>query len=258
MRQFLGGCALLLVGFYANQLASKYGNSWGRMAGAIAACIGLWFLLSSPTIRPFWAWGTVSSTRSVVAIIIAFLVTGSLGGLAAFWFMRDAANDPTPASGEAQDEPVMLTLGDLFQGDFPDLLRSHRARKIGITVDGQKKALEITEQLYSDFQGKSKFVGFYIPHSGETQGLCLYLADHVDFPFGLGTSVISGGVVGEELQPKDLVFTGRVFLYHEDHLNIEQQAEIVRAYRERGLSVSMRGPDYLSRELIRRNAHRLP
>ena len=39
---------------------------------------------------------------------------------------------------------------------------------------------------------------------------------------------------------KELTFTGRVFLYHEDFLSITQKAAIISAYKKKGLDVNFR------------------
>lgn len=43
----------------------------------------------------------------------------------------------------------------------------------------------------------------------------------------------------------DLVFTGRIYLYHEADLSIQQRASLIQMYRARHLDVQFRGSDYL-------------
>jgi hypothetical protein len=45
---------------------------------------------------------------------------------------------------------------------------------------------------------------------------------------------------------RDLTFSKRVYLYYEDSLSLQQQAEIERVYQKKGLFVHLRGPDYLT------------
>jgi hypothetical protein len=55
----------------------------------------------------------------------------------------------------------------------------------------------------------------------------------------------SGGVVGQMTNQDDLVFTGRIYIYHEGELSIEQRADLIRLYRSKQLDVQFRGTDYM-------------
>ena len=47
-------------------------------------------------------------------------------------------------------------------------------------------------------------------------------------------------------QQERLVFSGRVFLYHEDYLTPAQLVALTDLYKARGYEVQFRGPDYFS------------
>jgi len=49
---------------------------------------------------------------------------------------------------------------------------------------------------------------------------------------------------------KDLTFSGRVLIYHEEFLPIQSQADILRAYETTKLAVTFRGPDYLGTRVM--------
>jgi hypothetical protein len=61
---------------------------------------------------------------------------------------------------------------------------------------------------------------------------------------GKQVAVMSG--YGDQMTTsKELTFSGRVLIYHEEFLSIPQKADILKAYKEKGLAVTFRGSDYL-------------
>lgn len=62
--------------------------------------------------------------------------------------------------------------------------------------------------------------------------------------------LVTGGYRGEQNTLKDLIFSSRVMLYHEDFLSITQKAEIIKVYAAKGYDVNFRGPDYLGDQVI--------
>lgn len=53
--------------------------------------------------------------------------------------------------------------------------------------------------------------------------------------------------IGEPKQAlRDLTFSGRVFLYHETELSPRQVADLDDMFSSRGMSLILRGPDYLT------------
>jgi hypothetical protein len=148
------------------------------------------------------------------------------------------------------------TLSDLFTQDLPYTLKS-TFDDTGIRwQDGSE--LRIKRQVYVDFQGKTKFVGFYIPSANQTTDndkdyrACLKLVDSVEQTMTdlQKNHRIMGGPADEMNSLEELTFSGRVLLYHEDYLSILQKADIIRAYKDKNFDVQFRGPDYLSGRLV--------
>jgi hypothetical protein len=106
-----------------------------------------------------------------------------------------------------------------------------------------------------DYTAKSKFMGIYIPVSEPfsdsnkvTYSICALVS--YDFKNFLNTSdkdvQITFKNYGEQQTGnKDLTFSGRVYVYHEGNLSVEQIAELRKLYRENNLDVQFRGIDYL-------------
>jgi hypothetical protein len=61
---------------------------------------------------------------------------------------------------------------------------------------------------------------------------------------------VQAGYRDESTRLEELTFSGRVLLYHEDFLSINQKAAIIEAYKVKNFDVQFRGPDYLSDKLI--------
>lgn len=112
--------------------------------------------------------------------------------------------------------------------------------------------VRVKTQLYTDFAAKVKYVGFYIPASAKTYEACLQLVDAVEstiqsFQERVG---VSAGYRGERNRLQELIFSGRVLLYHEEFLTIPQKAAIIGAYSAKHFDVQFRGPDYLGDQVI--------
>jgi hypothetical protein len=133
--------------------------------------------------------------------------------------------------------PKML---DLFLGDFPGMLKIHGENKMTNDTGG---SVTVTFQLYLDYSANSKFVGYFIPTFPDTYQVCKDLSsvDPESVAKGIRTY---GGIAGQTTEQKDLVFTGRVYLYHESELSIEQRASLIQVYRSKHLDVQFRGYDY--------------
>ena len=111
----------------------------------------------------------------------------------------------------------------------------------------------IKRQVYLDFLGKSQFVAFFIPLSGahpdRGYDACMQLVNHVQSTIedlSSKTPIRAGDASSGAISWKDLTFSGRVFLYHEDPLSNVQKADIVNVYAAKHFDVQFRGPEYLS------------
>lgn len=56
---------------------------------------------------------------------------------------------------------------------------------------------------------------------------------------------MTAGAPGQMTNMKDLTFSRRVVLYHEDDFSIVQQAQIIQAFKANNSDVQLMGPDYL-------------
>jgi hypothetical protein len=143
------------------------------------------------------------------------------------------------------------TLTDLFKSDLPSLMKVTDKDTVGIQWQ-KGDVLHITTQVYLDFDAKTQFVGFYIPSSERTYLASLQLVNAVQDAIERlrKNQRIRAGYGDEGTTLDELVFSGRVFLYHEDFLSITEKADIIKAYKQRHYDVQFRGPEYLGDQVI--------
>lgn len=154
-------------------------------------------------------------------------------------------------------KPPLPTLPSLFDQDFHDHTTVFTLSNMAIDwKDGT--ILHIKRSVYCDYQAGTQFVGFYIPsgnqflNSDKTYRVALKLVNFVNPTMEELRKDIGGGegYRNQITLLKNLKFSGRVFLYHEDELTIVQQGEIIKAYKASNFEVQFRGPDYLMDQVI--------
>lgn len=131
----------------------------------------------------------------------------------------------------------------LFLSDFANTLKMHSEMEL-VAQNGDKVTL--ISQAYLDYNSKSAFVGFFIPSETKDAAAVIAYLSGVDAESLRHTSVkTSGGMAGQMTNQDDLVFTGRVYIYHEPDLSIEQRASLIQVFRAKHLDVQFRGNDYM-------------
>ena len=159
-----------------------------------------------------------------------------------------------PVSRQVKSSPM---LKDLFFTDFNAVVKMRSSEPLNLTVNSTN--VQIWSQAYFDFDSKSEFVGFFIPSAvaGNTYAVCAYLAtlDHANALKHTGTKAL-GGRIGQMTYQDDLTFTGRVYIYHETDLSIEQRATLVQIYRDHHLDVQFMGTDYWLMQTLARQSEK--
>jgi hypothetical protein len=175
------------------------------------------------------------------------------------YFLQSSAH---PATTNIDEKPPKLL--DLFKKDFPSTLKASDTDVDAYTISSTDgSTTRIKRQTYEDYEARTKFIGFYVSRptppakdfSGQTTfAACIELlnhnAVHETFDhFGKQVAIMSG--YGDQMTTsKDLTFSGRVLIYHEEFLPIQSKADILKAYQAKGLAVTFRGHDYLGTQVI--------
>jgi hypothetical protein len=140
------------------------------------------------------------------------------------------------------------TLRELFETDFPKTLKFSSDTEIHTRYDDT--IVKIVEREYLDFESKSKFMGFYIPRSIHSYEVCEYLAgEYRNIMKRMDLVKVKGGGMptdSAQTSSDDLTFSGRIYIYHEDDLSLQQLAALERLYNSKGLSVIFRSHAYMT------------
>jgi len=156
-------------------------------------------------------------------------------------------NVPPQALPPEKDKPP--TMLDLFAQDFPT------AMKVQYRLTLKGTSLPLMEQIYLDFSGKSKFVGFYVPFvttdvqdGGQTTTtICQAFPSEVEAALRRveKNTPIQGGMGIDNVRTlSELTFTNGVIIYHESILSIQQKSQIITEFKDADLDVEFRGPEY--------------
>jgi hypothetical protein len=237
------------------------------IAGALLLVRSAWWIV-------FEQPSTVSIVQRVGFTIVIFAAIGVLWEESVRWVNNldqsslapqhsDVSSAPTKPTPIAKDEKPP-TLLDLFKKDFPSTLKASDTNADGYTIGTPEgSTIKVKRQTYEDYEARTKFIGFYISRpdpppkdfSGQdTFGACMELLKHNSVQetfdhFGKQVAVMSG--YGDQMTTsKELTFSGRVLIYHEEFLSIPQKADILKAYKEKGFAVTFRGGDYLGTQVI--------
>jgi hypothetical protein len=221
----------------------RHGGATG-LTGLGATLVALAIPALYPALPRWIAWAVLVS--GLLLFAVGLIAMARKRGLSADSTIQ--GNQPHPASAQR------LTSRQIFERDFPHLLKY--SGEIAMNAGGTD--LEIRFQVYMDHAGGSKFVGFFVPRlppgmNPETRELPFHVCEEL---VGSVVTVLSdmdatvlieaGGVGEQPVAQERLVFSGRVFLYHEDYLTPAQLVALTDLYKTRGYEVQFRGPDYFS------------
>jgi len=144
----------------------------------------------------------------------------------------------------SQQPPPQPTLKSLFFDDFRETGKYRNP-------DCKAQGVAIMCQTYEDFKSRSKWVGFYIYSSPDTFKAAMVLPKMVPMWLAESDKVrLIGGTEGSDpISSHDMIFTGQVWVYHEDALTIEQKARIIEVFKKKHMNVSFLGIDYLQRAM---------
>jgi hypothetical protein len=210
--------------------------------------------------------------RRSMAYGLAFLIGATIGGgTGAGWWklfemqrkqmaklgvqMSSAVGSPVVATPPPlKGTEIPPTLADLFKKDFSHTMKATDELQLKRHMDGV--TVHVKRQVYLDFDAKTELVGFYVPSQGqfsdETFKICTILLGTVQPAIEdlMKRIEVRSSYKDEGTTIKDLRFSGRVFLYHEDFLSITQKAELINRYKAQNYDLQFRGLDYLADQVI--------
>ncbi len=155
-----------------------------------------------------------------------------------------------PAKAETSDH--FVDLKDLFESDWPNLPSYYSETSLESPALSSHK-IKLEWRLNGDFVAGSKFLVIYIDSPDATPDdvikACQFIAyDSRQFINYTNSNLDVTGQSADDPVPahfKDLVFSGRVFLYYADaRFSLQQKARIETLFEKRGMSIEFRGDDY--------------
>jgi hypothetical protein len=249
MKSELIGTGLALIGIGISLMLALPPPWWPKMPPSIihtGVLSGLILTLIGASIVTVGAWPNLPEGKIAPLLLmlcgLLFLVAG------AAWYFWPVNPKDTQAI-ESDHRPSLL---DLFNSDFP---YGHIDKEVLLkTADGgEVKALI---HVFYDFNGRSSFLGFYLPRSTMTFEACAYIGQNYKLLYDDIINSISVGAryAGDVAMTfsKDLVFSGRIYVYYEDDLSMEQLGVLAALYRQHGVDFQPRGGAYLTTQWLSR------
>lgn len=140
---------------------------------------------------------------------------------------------------------AMPDLHNLYLTDFKGMkLSSDKQFK---SPDG-KVTFSINVQINLDHQSKSKFLSVYVPRSvPDVFKLCASLPElYQVFLADLDSMRADLQIPGDPTvsSSMDMIFTGAIYIYYEEHLTLEQLGSLERLFKTKNLHPHFRGTDY--------------
>jgi hypothetical protein len=214
--------------------------------GLFLMAIG-WAFITLAIVRTGFFAGQWKAKTALLSLSVAVILLGAVVFLSAKHPVHGSQESRNPSKDGLQN----ITLESLFRSDFPNVFKFTEACDTLKLKDGER--VPILCQEYADFQARTSYVGFYIPSTTSTEYAAAALADTV-MPFidGLRKTRKLQTFDSSGTSLDDLTFSGRVFIYYEWPLTLQQQAQLVSYFKTRHMAVDLRGPDYFSSVIMDR------
>lgn len=169
------------------------------------------------------------------------------------WFLpadpHTAGTFPSQTKGLPPSLPPMPSLLSLFMTDFRG---KNSGGGLGLNLDGfaeltfdPSAKLRIFYTVIEDYGSQSKFVSFYIPQSSSAYEAIKFLAtgykEYLEVPL---LAEVGSAHSLSVTKSSDLLFTRRIFIYHENHLTLSQLGELNTLYEKENIRPEFRSSPY--------------
>ncbi|MBT2133945.1 hypothetical protein KK137_06325 [Croceibacterium sp. LX-88] len=193
---------------------------------------------------------------SAAAIVVAFLLPLTFPRLSGWplwgaWIVCAAAlvvggwlffHKPKEASPPAAR--TWKNVREFFETDFSTTLKVSSTFECG----PPEEIIAVEIECHRDFETQVDFLSIYVPPTPITVGVITVFARHArrlyrELVRDVGVVTIGPGDVRSSTSSAQ-AFPGRVFVYHDTHLEPREAANIVEAFEAEGLNVQLRGLAY--------------
>lgn len=154
------------------------------------------------------------------------------------------SSNPDQKVGDAL--PCPLTFRQIFDTDFSD--KYSISSVFTVIAPQDDKRCQLGFRILVDFSAISKYAAFFVPRFPHSHWLCGQIAENIEkFFVEIENSYLlqmtSPGDTAA-MNSKDLKFSGRVYLYHEDDLSLKQLAELEELFQKHERTAQFRGHAY--------------
>jgi pimeloyl-ACP methyl ester carboxylesterase len=155
------------------------------------------------------------------------------------------------AKRRLESDPDKLTLHDLFITDFSSgdgTSASARSLDTWHLESPSKPKIDIESLVVWSLSSGSEFISFYIPRTPDTHDICVFLIpkNFRQIMQNKNRVVIDLKVPGQSaLGTQNLVFTNRIYIFHETNMTTPEQAEVEATFKTLGVSVILMSSDFL-------------
>lgn len=227
-------------------------NIWSAfLCWGVAAALGIYWLklVTTHSIIARKIFVSVLTFGACVAFVVgcSWLASGRDWKVATALFY-------SPSMERGNNPNTLPRLADLFETDFLGkgaggvqiLVNSGQEIIFKNKSDGQEQErVWINYKIDKDFGSNSSFLIVYIPKTERTFDTCVFVGLHARewMQFSLGNWEI-GNATGPSGRENDLVFTGKVYIYHETSMTLSQLGHLEDAFHEAGLRPEFRSTPY--------------
>jgi hypothetical protein len=199
------------------------------------------WLLARSVDQAAYRWGKVG---------LFFLASLGVGFICGLWWDSVAPRSfvITSTSQPATPDLTTWSLQAALHGDFPGTVTT--SGTVPIIVDGQPISTEVVD--FRDPHSGAEFMGAFIPRTPQTLEVAeKIITDYREImdtfrkAFKGGVSIRAYGQYGQS-SSENVVFTNRIFIYHEGDLSIHDLARLETLENKHGLIVVYRDVSYLA------------
>jgi len=230
--------------FWRSGPENVYTFVWWSALTAIVA--GVLYIVSwTASLPSVWKDRFLAATVALAFPLVATVLARGIRRAGKWVQSRNLQQQQSPG---AQNVSKPITLRALFDSDFPN---THRVGSVlQVKESANEPQYEIPFRVCVDFEARSQFLMFYIGRIVRTRMVCFSIANSYK-----DTIRIANRMVGihsmlpsdtAETQLKDVVFSGRIFIYHEYPMTLREMAELEDLFKQQGAAVQFRGPTYLA------------
>lgn len=197
-----------------------------------------------------------NKSMSLILFVTSFAALGFLVWYAIFKLpfqqatgAKESKSKGAPVAVPSSTPELPPTLHDLYATDFPGFAHfANEGELHAKSPDENIEKVRIAYTIHMDFAAKSRFISVYIASSPATYHTCKevpnFYHEILDEADKTTEMIVQRPGDSATEHSKELTFTGKIYVYHEDNLTLEQLGSLEALYKSKNLSPQFRGRSY--------------